>query len=434
MRRRTFVALVVSAAAVGVITVVGAAGVRAFMGREDPTAATTAPPRAVSAPGFEPLAASAYEQESQDWDVPYLLPDGYIQTLVSDETTLDVYPGAPDLHDMNALNESGVDAGRYLYNTYEVATHSVLGATDLRTGASKVIADGADWGFDWRHLDGIRWTPWGTLLFDEETPGGHVYEAVLADGDPSTIVDVRERPQVGALRHEGIDVGADGAVYVVDERDGGSIFRFVPDVPGDLSAGTLSALRLTALDDAAQAWDPDAIDRKVGAFEWVALDRAAVASDADAAANSVAATEFGRPEDVEIIGETLYVANTSEDRVIAIDLAERTVSGFVEAGVNVPVEEEGVVTGLRFPDNLAEGPDGALWIVEDNAFSDIYRAAPDRDGDGRADRVDLFGSLVDQGAESTGITFGTDPMVVYVSVQHPDKPLADGIWAITPRR
>ena len=432
MRRRTVVVLVSVGAAV-VVTLLGAVGVRALLGREHAgttrTATTTASP-ADEAPGFEPIAGSAYGRASESWTVPYLLPEGYTQTLVSDETTLDVYPGTPDLHDMNTQNATGVDAGRYLYNTYEVASGAVLGVTDLRTGESKVIADGADWGFDWRHLDGIRWTPWGTLLFDEEAPGGHVYEAFLAGDDPTTIVDVRERPEIGAMRHEGIDVGTDGSVYVVDELDGGSIYRFVPDMRGDLSHGELFALKLTGLADDEQAWDPGAMDRKVGAFDWASLDPATAASDGDMAANAVAATEFGRPEDVEIIGETLYVANTSEDRVIAIDLAARTVSGFVEAGVNVPVEEEGVVTGLRFPDGLAEGPDGALWIVEDNAFSDIYRAIGDRDDDGRADRVDLFGSLVDEGAESTGITFGADPAVMYVTVQHPDKPLADGIWAI----
>jgi uncharacterized protein len=91
-----------------------------------------------------------------------------------------------------------------------------------------------------------------------------------------------------------------------------------------------------------------------------------VVVDADAASNAVNATEFGRPEDVELIGDTLYVANTTEDRVIAIDLSHQTVSTFVEAGLNVPVEDQDAqVTGFNTPDNLAQGPDGRLWIVED---------------------------------------------------------------------
>jgi hypothetical protein len=47
--------------------------------------------------------------------------------------------------------------------------------------------------------------------------------------------------------------------------------------------------------------------------------------------------------------------------------------------------------------------------------------------------VELFASLKDAGAEGTGIYFGKDPRTLYVNVQHPDKPLADGTWIITSR-
>ncbi len=107
----------------------------------------------------------------------------------------------------------------------------------------------------WRDLDGLRWTPWGTLLFAEEDPQGHVFEIVLDPRDPSTAVALYDRPAVGLIRHEGIEVGSDGAVYVIDELNGGSIFRFVPDRYGDLSAGQLYALRLTGISDAASSWN-----------------------------------------------------------------------------------------------------------------------------------------------------------------------------------
>jgi hypothetical protein len=159
-----------------------------------------------------------------------------------------------------------------------------------------------------------------------------------------------------------------------------------------------------------------------------------VVVDADAAADQVHATEFGRPEDVELIGQVLYVANTSEDRVVAVDLNRELLASFVEKGVNVPVEDQGSrTTGFNNPDNLASGRDGSLWIVEDNGFSDIWVAAPDLDHDGTADRVDLFASLRDIGAEGTGIYVGTDPRTLFVNVQHPDKPLADGTWRISRR-
>ncbi len=177
--------------------------------------------------------------------------------------------------------------------------------------------------------------------------------------------------------------------------------------------------------------EPRHLPDKVGAFEWVPLDMALVVQDADAASNAVQATEFGRPEDVQIIKNVLYVANTSEDRVVAIDLRSQQLSGYVESGVNLPVENEAAgVTGFNSPDNLAAGPTGQLWIVEDNTPSDIWVASKSTQ-DGVATDVKLFASLVDPGAEASGIYFGKDPHTLYVNIQHPDKPLADGTWAIT---
>lgn len=376
---------------------------------------------------FEPIAGSAYAGLTSSWTEPFIVPDGFSQRMVADETVLNIYGGSTDdLTDMNTVNETGRDAGRYLYRTHEVSVDGALSVVDLRTGEAKVIAQNAGW----RRLDGLRWTPWGTILFAEETTGGRLFEAFLDPADPTTVQRVETRSQLGILRHEGIGVGPDGSVYVIDELNGGSIFRFVPDRRGDLSSGQLFALRISGLGDTDQAWNPETYQNKIGAFEWVALNMAVAVVDAKAAADLVHATEFGRPEDVEIIANTLYVANTSEERVVAIDLTKKVVTSFVLAGDNVPSEDRAAgVTGFNNPDNLAKGPDGALWIVEDNVPSDIWVAYPDNDG--VADTVELFASMVDSGAEGTGIYFGKDPHTLFVNVQHPAKELADGTWVIT---
>jgi hypothetical protein len=142
--------------------------------------------------------------------------------------------------------------------------------------------------------------------------------------------------------------------------------------------------------------------------------------DARAAAVNAGATGYGRPEDLERIGSTLYVAITSEARVLSISLGDKpVVQNFVKAGLNVPVENRTAgITGFRNPDNLANGPDGKLWIVEDNVPSDIWVALPDKDGDGASDGVYLFATLKDNGAEGTGIYFGKDPRTLFVNVQH----------------
>ncbi len=98
----------------------------------------------------------------------------------------------------------------------------------------------------------------------------------------------------------------------------------------------------------------------------------------------------------------------------------------------MPAEDQGAeVTGFNNPDNLAKGPDGRLWIVEDNDFSDVWVTDLDKDSDGRADTVELFASLKDQDAETSGVYFGKDPNTVYLNIQHPGKELADGTWSIS---
>ena len=106
-------------------------------------------------------------------------------------------------------------------------------------------------------LDGIRWTPWGTVLFAEETDNGRLFELVLDKKDPMSGTTYRAAA-LGLLAHEGIEVGPDGAVYVIDEFRGqsagvgGGIYRFVPDRRGDLTAGKLYALKVDGADGVGQ--------------------------------------------------------------------------------------------------------------------------------------------------------------------------------------
>jgi secreted PhoX family phosphatase len=410
---------------------------------------------------FTPLTQSA---NSNDWDAsaPWKLPEGYTQKVVSDESDLNIYDGGrDDWHDMNVVNETGPQAGRFMYRTHELRLPAslpeggALSVVDLKTGETKLLGNDPSW----NALDGIRWTPWGTLLFAEETTGGRLFEVVLND-DMMSIAEVIDRPQVGRMAHEGIDLDSDGNIYVVDEHRGrtsgcdgvvpcgGGVYKFVPNTYGDLSSGNLFVLKVNGADG-------------VGSAEW--------AGPIDPLNARTSGTEFGgqsyqRPEDLEIIGDTLYVAitegprdvetetNPAEDnfgqlefkselyegRVIALNMKTMQVSNFVKPGVNVPVEigkpgDEGHQTGFDSVDNLAEAPNGDLIMIEDNKPSDIWFASTAKVNKyGASEEVELFASLTDPGAEGTGIYFSpTDPKTLYVNIQHSEADDGDGTWAIT---
>jgi len=402
---------------------------------------------------FRPIAASAYGMQADPGIAtePWIIPEGYVQTIVSEETDLNIYR-ANDWLDMNTVNETGKHAGRYLYRTHEVrpvgadpknsersdgGSGGAVSVVDLKTGIAKEVVGRTDW----EALDGIVWTPWQTVLFAEEVitstrpdpvhaaaTSGLVYELKLDKHDPTSPESVTVRPLLGALSHEGIEVDTEGNVYVIDEDRRGSIYKFVAENYSDLSSGQLYALKVMG-------------GAKTGAAEWVALDMAQVPIKANVAARAVGATEYCRPEDIEHIASTLYVALTCEDvddpantsgknaagfnvgAVLAVELGDKPSAKYVVAsGKNTPFENHATsTTGFAKADNLANGPDGKLWIVEDNDYSDIWVYDPrsrDANKDGYRDGVYLFASLKDKPAEGSGIYFGKDPHTLFVNVQH----------------
>jgi hypothetical protein len=404
---------------------------------------------------FKPLDESA---NSVDWipASPWKLPKGFKQWIVSDESNLNIYDnGRDDWHDMNTVNETGPKKGRFMYRTHELRLPDSLpeggsvSVVDLKTGEARILAQDPSY----NALDGIRWTPWGSVLFAEEVEGGRLFEIFLQD-DLMTAKAVVDRPAVGRLAHEGIDIDRDGNIYVVDEHRGrtsgcngvvpcgGGVYKFVPDVAGDLSSGSLYALKVNGADG-------------IGQGEWVGpIDP----MNARQSGSEAGGQSYQRPEDVEVIGETLYVAITEgprdtvvdaesgqlvfedelyEGRVIAIDLDTMMVSNFVKPGMNVPVEigkpgEEGHQSGFDSVDNLAEAPNGDLVMIEDNKPSDIWLATQVTNKFGASRYVSLFASLTDPGAEGTGIYFSPhDSNTLYVNIQHSAADDGDGTWAIS---
>lgn len=393
---------------------------------------------------FTPLASSAVCTIPGGNPVkPFVIPAGYEQEVIASE------PDYADAGDMNTQNENGPQAGRYLYRPHEAGSNATVSVTDLKTGVTKTIAQRADW----ESFDPSVWTPWGTLLVAEETNaarvrdpqyphavGGLVYELVPSKSDPSVIDRIITRPAIGAKAHEGMRFDPQGNLYSISERTPGYIFKFIPDRKGDLSSGQTYVLHVVR---------PDG-DR-TGDAEWIPLDRAAVQIDASAAADAVGATGYGRPEDVETATSTgndrggsnvLYVAITSEHRVLAIDLhapngeadhGTARVSDYVRVGLNVGPE-------FSWPDNLALDRAGNLYIAEDPGGSfatkrqgdDIWVAAPNKGSHGPAASVVRFASLTDCDAEPTGIYFDLRRDRLFVNAQHRGGDGLDKTMAIQP--
>jgi hypothetical protein len=375
---------------------------------------------------FEPLPASAPCTPGGNPTQPFLLPDGYAQNIIASQ------PQFPDVPDMNTLNENGPQAGRFLYRTHEVGSNGAVSVTDLWTSATSILAQRAEWG----RLDGIVWTPWGSLLIAEERAGGLVYEI-----DPLT-GDAVARPAIGRKSHEGMRFDPQGNLYTISESNPGYIFKFVPDIPGDLSSGQTYALKIiTPTGD------------RTGEAEWVELSQAQVETNADSAAAAVGATGYNRPEDVEVAtstgnnrggANTLYVAVTGpgDNRVLGIDLREPKggknhetafVYDYVKVGANAPADFE-------WPDNLALDKNGNLYIAEDPATAtttgrgdDIWVAVAPSGGDnhGLASAVVKFASLTDCNAEPTGIYFDLGGTTLFVHAQHRGGDGLDKAVAIT---
>lgn len=413
---------------------------------------------------FQPLPTSSPCTNGGNPAAPFAIPSGYTQSIIASE------PQYADAPDMITQNETGKNAGRYLYQPSEGAVGEVS-VTDLWTGSTTRLAFRPDW----ERMDTIAWTPWGTILVGEESNSpaakpspdapqaraGLMYELFLDPADPTKLdttvpgslpayPGIVVRPALGSKSHEGSRFDPQGNYYGISERNPGYVFRFTPDSRGDLSSGELSALKITA-----------PTGDRTGGAEWIPLDRAAVQVDASAAADAVQATGYNRPEDLEIAtstgnnhggANTVYVAITGreapvDNRVIGIDLREphggaghgtAFVYDYVRRGLNAPAAEP--ANSFEMPDNLALDHSGNLYIAEDPASAprtgfgdDVWVATPPQGPPHQpAAAVVRFASLTDCVAEPTGIYFDVDGGTLYVHAQHRGGDTLDKTVAITP--
>lgn len=179
-------------------------------------------------------------------------------------------------YDMITANESGPDAGRYLFIPFET-NQAGIQRFDLRTQtvvtlwASPVAAPALA---SYVAFDASFWTPWGSLLTAEEAwtrrsgaPShyGRLLEVVNPLAAPADIKLVH-RNILPRVAHEGLAFDAKRNMYFIDERYRGHIFRYTSVQPyakdGDafFAAGQSFVLRVgdgqVPEDTGAASWIP----------------------------------------------------------------------------------------------------------------------------------------------------------------------------------
>jgi len=357
-------------------------------------------------------------------------------------------------YDMHTANESGPDAGRYLFTVFETGQAGIQ-RTDLRTMLTTTIwaSPAASPALN-SHVafDASRWTPWGSLLAAEESwsddpaqPSihGRLFEVPRPLAAPADIV-IKHRDILPRVAHEGLAFDNKNNLYFIDERDDSHIFRFTSANPhadngdGFFAAGQTFVLRV----------GDGRVKEATGTATWIPLtDKngeplpgAVVVTDpnglkamdgrATPKLPAFLGTRFDRPEDMEIKTlkhgkQMLFVATTTHHKVFSIDLSSNTVKLFVSRDTKDMATGQPAGSAFTNPDNLAIDADGNLYIVEDQpgGVEDIWFAL-DKDNDGVAEAIGKWASLSTIGAESSGLYFDTfKPNVAYVNVQHPDSKL-----------
>ena len=324
---------------------------------------------------------------------------------------------------------------------------------NLSTGTVATILRGMN------GCDGIRTTPWGTILATEENSTGGAYEILdplavtnqnvldRATGTVSDPVHIVKRTALPTIAFEGLGILPSGVVCSGDELrpgtgtagvDGGSIFKFIPTTPrttstpitnltqSPLVAGKVYALQVSCVSTTQQFGQ----GCEVGNAAWIAVNAATARTDA----NANGATGYYRPEDLEVDrtftgpGARFCWTNTEDfaasswgETMCAIDSAPLTADS-TQRTVVVNRFIEGDHDFNNF-DNLAFQPGTRnLYVLEDPGDGgDVFACLPDGlDRDIKSDGCVRVFSVRDFSAEPTGLIFSSDGTSAYLSIQHSD--------------
>lgn len=413
---------------------------------------------------FTPLAASAGPTADEATPITFGNPAVQQRSIANRSAVL--AEGKPNSGnwDMNTVNETGRQDGRFLFTVFETDQAGVQ-RHNLKTGETETLWFSPSQ-FGHVAFDASFWTPWGTLITAEESwttaaggatsPYGRLFELknpLTAPGittlsaTSNDSADFVHQNVIPRTSHEGIQFDKAGNMYFIDELNGGAIYKYTPKASlaqvkagraDYFAAGRTSVLRVgdgnTPNATGTYTWVPftDADGAALPGALTITDIRGVTSVDARNTTDRAAfkGTDYQRPEDIQIQTvkgrEYLYVATTTTNEVYRLDLANNTISVFanrntVDLATGLPVG-----AGLTSPDNLALDHDGNLYIVEDRnggVDDDIWFAKDlNKDGDllDAGEGLARWASNGTLGSEFSGLYF--DPKNkrrAWVNIQHP---------------
>ena len=421
---------------------------------------------------FTPLPTSA--GPTVDESLPITFGNAAFQQRSIADRAAQLGAGAPNTGnwDMLTVNETGRQRGRFLFTVFETGSSGVQ-RQDLWSGVTETVwqspcaapASCAHVAFDASY-----WTPWGTFITAEEnwstapgvgstSPYGRLFELKNPLTAPGIYGPVTPASNAGAefvhqnviprTSHEGIQFDRNGAMYFIDELNGGSIYKYVPKAPFKrvlagradyFAAGQTFVLRV------GDGQTPNA----TGAYTWVpltdgdgnGLPGALVVTDVNGVRSVDArntsdlpafkGTDYQRPEDLQIQRlkhrEFLFMAATTTNEVYRLDLDAQVIAVFANRSTIDLATGAAVGAGLASPDNLALDHEGNLYVIEDRnggVDDDIWFAQDlNQDGDllDEGEGLGRWASNGTPGSEFSGLYF--DPFRkgrAWVNIQHPSS-------------
>lgn len=394
-------------------------------------------------------------------------------------------------------HETPVGAGCTRINLYDNSSEIIFAGDQ-----QGVFGTTTGWANDFGAFDPCRWTPNGTLFLGEEWSGmGRIVE-ILNPLAPAAEIQSRVLESIANVAQEGINFSSkfDNTIYFIDEWNSGSIYKFVMKNKGDYTVGQTFVLSVDAFlasgGIASKDYNQQAAGViREGAATWLPLTdtegnplpgitnpfrdgRSTSPADPNClggrpAADDAGATPYGRPEDMAVGklangNEVIYVAVTSENKVISIEILEQgpgmrkgnsetdwkgngmpaTPSGkaivrtFVSQAASPKNLGFAPTTGtLNAPDNISMDALGNVYVIEDApngspTGGDVWFVR-DTNNDGVAESLDHFMSIRVAGSEATGMIFNPKvPTEFSMAVQHPNSTdlasvpdgLGDAIW------